>query len=298
MTTIDRVCKITRRQFLSEYLLANRPVVITDGLRDWAALRRWSPEYFLSKFGDIIAPVSGNFFHPEQQLRLSSFIELLRDFAARQPSDFDVTSSVPYLRLPCPETGTATDRVKVFAPLRDDWTVPYFLPRSLYAFPFDMRGRGLEMRLFPEQSLLIAARGACTGLHVDRTNDTALICQVSGVKAAFLFPPVETSYEHVREEFWHRKAGTLSPKTAAARDLLAGTFPCYKGMDTYYAEVGPGDILVIPKRWPHEVFALETSVALTYNFMHLTDVDWKYLRYRLGEALGRLRDYLANGASG
>jgi hypothetical protein len=268
---------------MTDYLLPNRPVVISDGLRDSAALYRWNLEYLLSKIGDIPLPIAGDFFNPERTITFSAFIGQLATFETLVPLDFDIRSSVPYLRLPCPETGSERDRASVFARFRDDWTRPYFLPRSLYVYPFDLWGRTPNVRPYPEQSILISARGACTGLHVDRTNDTALLCQVAGVKVAYLFPPTNASFRLVQDEFSKREAGTLPRKTAAARNILAGREPAYESVTTYRTELRAGDVLYIPKRWPHEVFTIETSISLTYNFMHVADLDWPYLRYRINE---------------
>ena len=44
--SIDHREKLSYEQFAKEYLYANKPVIITDALRDWKALRRWTPEFF------------------------------------------------------------------------------------------------------------------------------------------------------------------------------------------------------------------------------------------------------------
>src|SRR5262249_7332633 len=44
--------KLTHGEFVEGYYCANRPVIITGMIDDWPALSRWSPAYFLEKFGD------------------------------------------------------------------------------------------------------------------------------------------------------------------------------------------------------------------------------------------------------
>src|SRR5579872_95441 len=49
---IEKVSNLSRSEFERKYLFANRPVVITDALKNWKALR-WTPEFFKHEFGDL-----------------------------------------------------------------------------------------------------------------------------------------------------------------------------------------------------------------------------------------------------
>jgi histone arginine demethylase JMJD6 len=51
--SIDRREKLSYEQFAKEYLYANKPVIITDALREWKARRRWTPEFFKKEFGSM-----------------------------------------------------------------------------------------------------------------------------------------------------------------------------------------------------------------------------------------------------
>ena len=52
-------CEIERRgnlsyaEFKDKYLFANKPVIVTDAIRQWKALSRWTPEFFKNEFGDM-----------------------------------------------------------------------------------------------------------------------------------------------------------------------------------------------------------------------------------------------------
>jgi hypothetical protein len=54
---IDRREKLSRDEFLHEYVLKNRPVVLVDAARDWPAVGRWTPQFFKERFGSKVVPV-------------------------------------------------------------------------------------------------------------------------------------------------------------------------------------------------------------------------------------------------
>src|SRR5215471_5295171 len=51
--TVERRGKLSYMEFSERYLYPNRPVIVTDALREWNALSRWSPEFFRTEFGDM-----------------------------------------------------------------------------------------------------------------------------------------------------------------------------------------------------------------------------------------------------
>src|SRR6476620_10261247 len=50
---IEHRTNLPYEEFAEQYLYRNRPVVVTDALREWKALSRWTPEFFRSEFGDM-----------------------------------------------------------------------------------------------------------------------------------------------------------------------------------------------------------------------------------------------------
>jgi hypothetical protein len=59
-TEIPRHCKPSREVFLAEYYATNRPVIITDAINDWSALRRWTPEYLKRHCGHVSIEIQNN----------------------------------------------------------------------------------------------------------------------------------------------------------------------------------------------------------------------------------------------
>ncbi len=48
---IDKREGLSRKEFLHEYVLKNRPVVLKDGAKGWPALSKWTPEFFREHYG-------------------------------------------------------------------------------------------------------------------------------------------------------------------------------------------------------------------------------------------------------
>src|SRR5215475_619513 len=50
---IERRANLSYEQFAREYLWPNKPVIVTDAMRNWKALERWTPDFFKHEFGDM-----------------------------------------------------------------------------------------------------------------------------------------------------------------------------------------------------------------------------------------------------
>ncbi len=48
---------LTPLRFATRYVAANKPVIITDALSDWPAMRLWSSEYIAEQAGDRLVTV-------------------------------------------------------------------------------------------------------------------------------------------------------------------------------------------------------------------------------------------------
>jgi histone arginine demethylase JMJD6 len=48
---LERKSGLSVADFKRDYLEANKPVIITDAMRDWKAMKTWTPDYFKARFG-------------------------------------------------------------------------------------------------------------------------------------------------------------------------------------------------------------------------------------------------------
>ena len=57
---IERRANLSYAEFAQKYLFGNKPVVMTDAIRRWKALSRWTPEFFKTEFGDMKFTIDDN----------------------------------------------------------------------------------------------------------------------------------------------------------------------------------------------------------------------------------------------
>jgi hypothetical protein len=50
---IERRDHLSYEEFCRSYLYPLRPVIVTDVLRSWPAMQRWTPEFFQGEFGKL-----------------------------------------------------------------------------------------------------------------------------------------------------------------------------------------------------------------------------------------------------
>ena len=57
LQSIPRVKGISKEEFLKEYFIPQKPVVMEDLTADWPAREKWNFEYFREKVGEIVVPI-------------------------------------------------------------------------------------------------------------------------------------------------------------------------------------------------------------------------------------------------
>ncbi|MBK7856393.1 MAG: hypothetical protein IPJ79_17220 [Bacteroidetes bacterium] len=54
MGKIDRRTGLSHKEFMSEYVIPNRPVILTDASKGWEAHKVFKPEFFKANFPEKI----------------------------------------------------------------------------------------------------------------------------------------------------------------------------------------------------------------------------------------------------
>ena len=54
---IPRVQGISKEDFLREYFIPQKPVILEDLSQDWPARQKWDFDYFKQVAGDVVVPV-------------------------------------------------------------------------------------------------------------------------------------------------------------------------------------------------------------------------------------------------
>lgn len=84
---IERIAGIGVAEFAARYRRTRRPVVLADALRDWPALKRFTPEFFLRDFAERPVRIRG------RNYRLGEVIAMQQASSAESPAPYPCTFS-------------------------------------------------------------------------------------------------------------------------------------------------------------------------------------------------------------
>jgi lysine-specific demethylase 8 len=235
--TIERVERPSYDAFRRRFLSPGRPALITGAMDAWPAMRTWSFAHVAKVLeGRKIAPVvlQGGNFHID--LHDGVRVEEM-DFATYQRRIEGTDAPPYYLRLPL-----EGEHERLFA----DFEEPVYCRR----------------RIFLKKNLWVGGKGASSDLHYDMTHN--VVAQIQGRRRVLLFGPEQTADLHpfpLRTLNWHH-----SQVHVEAPDH--GRFPRYQRAQPIDFEIGPGEMLFIPKGWWHRFETLSPAIAV--NFFWLT----------------------------
>ena len=257
-------CEIERRgnlsyaEFKDKYLFANKPVIVTDAIRQWKALSRWTPEFFKNEFGDMKftidsgrngkANYKGN---GATEFTMAGFVQRVFDSTDENPA--------PYFR----------NRIlsDTFPTLKQDIEpLPeYFFPNWLPE-PFLMKNvqqvfnRGAKMEIY-----IGGKGGAFPVLHYDGLASHAFLMQIHGRKRFILYGPEQEPYMYATEDQPHLSR----VKDVENPDLK--TFPLFaKAVPTTFV-LEPGELLFVPSRWWHTTKMLTPSISISVNVVNTSN---------------------------
>src|SRR3569833_2293653 len=238
-------------RFLTDYVLLNRPVVVTGDLEPWDLANRWTPAALERQFGNRLVQVYNNYFDLQTLMPLKRYLGQNFDKPMLEES-----ASLPYVRW---YTQMRDVRFfwadEIFAKLRNPW----FIPKTDYILPYTVPGVEVSpvTAHFPAKGLFISPRGARTSLHVDPWGSCAILCQLYGSKRWYLYAPDQSEY--LRNDFGvvDVTRPDLNKFPEFARAQLSST-----------CTLKPGEIIYVPHGWYHQVQCESDAISLTWNFVH------------------------------
>jgi hypothetical protein len=225
--------------FLERFYSANRPVVI-EGLMDgWAAVRKWTPEYLRTTYGDreVLAETDRSTEPP------------WRVFLKGQAKPWRFGDYVDAV-----VAAGSTNKLYMTASDRLFWQPGMTsLLDDIEVFPGYLDPDGLERRI----SFWFGPKGTISPLHRDDVN--VLFAQVRGRKRVRLVSSAQL-HRVYNERSFYSQVDLDSPDPER--------FPLFDGVRVLETEVGPGDVLFIPVGWWHHVTALDVSISVAMtNFV-------------------------------
>lgn len=236
---IERVHDVTLADFVRRYRKPRRPVVLTDALRDWSALERFTPEFFRREFADRAVRIRGRDF------RLGEVI------AMQQASDAD--HPAPY---PC----TLSDCTSLLADLT---------PRFEYSLPDRHASALIPRHVFELVNHLEIFFGGPGGefpyLHYDMLRMHAWIAQVHGDKEFTLYEPGQEHLLYVHPQMpWLSRVDDLHD---------AARWPLLHQARSHRVVVRAGEALFLPCGIWHTARCLTMNVTVAFD--QLESTNWR-----------------------
>jgi Cupin-like domain len=237
--------KLSYDDFLARYMHGNRPVVISNVGRGWAAMRTWTPENFKTRFGSQAVAIGYG-----RDMPFDQFIDEVLASSAEKPGPYMYRS---FLHEVLPEL------------------LPDVRPQVKFSFP-----RRYASPLMPEKwrrpdgylKLLVGGVGSkFPVMHFDGENSHAGIVQIYGEKEFVVFPPEDSQYLYPRSALPNHSMVDDPVMQDRAR------FPLLAKATLYRTVLKPGDMIFVPARWWHAARALSTSISTCTNM--LDPSNWK-----------------------
>lgn len=235
---IERIEKPTLEEFQHEFVLRDKPVIITGVANEWPACSLWKPDTFKTLFGNVRVPVreSDNeldvFFGESTRRKEISIADYLDSIESVNTSS-QRPNYLGNLSLNSPLTQEYYDKLK------PHFDFPDYFPEN----------SGVDIRIWV---------GACnqkSTIHNDPYHN--FNAQIFGEKVFMLFAPEEHKKLYVKkldDELWSSPIDPQQPNLE-----MFSLFSTANGLE---AVLNTGDILFIPAFWWHQALSLTTTINI------------------------------------
>jgi histone arginine demethylase JMJD6 len=252
---IEHRGNLSYEQFAKEYLYANKPVVITDALRDWKAVKEWTPEFFKKNFGGMTFKLDekpkgdykGNGDN-SVEYTMERFIDRVLSSTEADPAPY-FRNQILYAMFP-----TLKQDIE---PL-PEYFQPNWLPdHYMVKYVGEVLNRGAALELY-----IGGKGGAFPVLHYDGAGAHAFLMQVYGRKQFIIYPPSQEKFLYPSPE-----KENLSLINSVDKPDLA-KFPLFAQAEPTIFILEPGEMLFIPSHWWHTTKMLTPSISISANVVN------------------------------
>jgi hypothetical protein len=239
LNPIDSVDRISREDFVNNYLKPHKPLIIRKATETWPALQKWTFDYLKEVVGDQVVPLyDSSKADPTKpinaaalEMRFSDYIDLIQT----EPTDL---------------------RIFLFDPIK-------FAPKLLddYRSPTDLMGGFLDK--YP--NMFFGGKGSVTFLHYDIDLAHIFHTHFNGRKEVILF-----------DNKWSERLYCIPFATYALEDYDIEKpdfekFPALDGVEGHQAILEHGDTLFMPTGFWHWMKYLDGSFSIS---LRAWDKSW------------------------
>ena len=230
---IDRRSDLSIEDFIREYETPNIPVIISDATKNWGAMKEWTEENLLAKYGNVV------FRAEAMDASLDTYFNYARN--TRDETPFYLFDK--FFMTNCPD-------------MAEDYQVPAYFQEDLFRLLGDDR---------PDYRwLIIGPARSGSSFHKDPNGTSAWNATITGSKKWILIPP------HITPPGVFSSADGSEVMTPAS--LMEWFMNYYSALESIKEHViecitRPGDLIFVPSGWWHTVINLESTTAITQNYV-------------------------------
>jgi len=260
---IPRRERLSRRDFVHEHLLAGRPVIVPDAIREWPALSRWTPEFFLREFGPRPVRVLG------EVTTVGAVVERILDPLPGRPAPY-LHTTTPGAKLEHVFPELLPDIRPLPGYLAPNWLEDRCFPRSIER----------RLRRGPQAELFLGGAGGRFSLHWDSLWFHVFAFQVYGEKVWYGYGPDQTPRLYPRAN-----AHTISRiEDVEAPDLER--FPAFAEAVCHRCTLAAGEMLFLPGGWWHTTRLHGPSISVAVNTANAS--NWSPMAREIAAKAGPL----------
>ncbi len=237
LQNIPRRKNLSKEDFLKEYFIPKRPVVIEDLTKKWPAYKKWDFDYFRKKAGEVVVPLYDgkpakgrqSSHGPAMKIPLKEYIDILE----KGPTDLRMFFF--NLLQNCPE-------------LVDDFQYP-----------------DLGVKFFKKLPVLfVGGEGSKVIMHYDMDLANNFHFNFTGTKRVILYSPDQTGL------LYKVPYSIVSMEIIDMDDPDFETYPALARAKGFETHLKHGDTLFIPSKWWHFIKYESPSLSLTLRSLPKT----------------------------
>ena len=239
--TIDRRCNLSLQEFLTEYAIPQKPVIITDIVKNWPAYKKWNLDFFNSR------SKTQKYRAEAVDITFSNYLDYFKQAQEESPLYlFDKLS------------------LKQDKTLANDYQVPDYFSQDLFQV------LGQDKR--PDYRwIIIGPERSGSTFHIDPNATCAWNAVIKGAKKWILTKP-----NHPPPGVYPSKDGSevTSPVSLCEwyltyyQELQNTSTVDSNGEQVVFEGVcNEGEIIFVPCQYWHSVLNLQDSIAITQNFV-------------------------------
>ena len=259
---IERRANLSYSEFAKEYLYANKPVVITDAMRQWKAVGRWTPDFFKQEFGSMKFAIDDDLKRKagykenggHTDFVMSQFIDQVLQSTEENPAPY-FRNKILYELFP----SLKQDIEPLPEYFQPNWLPDHFLVKHVG----QTLNRGAAIELY-----IGGKGGSFPVLHYDGAATHAFLMQIYGLKEFIIFSPDQEKFLYPSPE-----KENLSQVNVGKPDLEK--FPLYKQASPTTFILNPGELLFVPSHWWHTTKMLSPSITISINVAN--ESNWREL---------------------